>query len=126
MTRSRAKAIHDKVNSLLSLHTFDVSVNRSLPHGDTICMLRYEPPMEHQMGAKEDQEDGHGDALEGQEEDQEEEGRKGEGKRSQEGRPRARPSSQAGCFGWGSGLGPGLEPGRPPCARPAASVGGPA
>ena len=70
MTRSRAKAIHDKVNSLLSLHTFDVSVNGSLPHGDTLCMLSYEPPMEPQGDAKEGQEDGQGDAKEGQEDGQ--------------------------------------------------------
>ena len=110
ITRSRAKAIHDKVNSLLSLYTFDVSVNGSLPHGDTFCMLSYEPPMERQEGAKEDQEDGHGDALEDQEDDQEEEGRKEEGKRSQEGRPRARPRPQAGQ----------------PAPRPEHSGGGPA
>ena len=46
MTRSRAKAIHDKVNSLLSLHTFDVSVNGLLLHGTTLCILSYEPSME--------------------------------------------------------------------------------
>ena len=66
MTRSRAKAIHDKVNSLLYLHTFDVSVNGSLPHGDTLCMLSYEPSMEPQGDAKDDQD-------KGQEEEEEEE-----------------------------------------------------
>ena len=58
ITRSRAKAIYDKVNSLLSLYTFDVSMNGSLPHGDTFCMLSYEPPMERQEGAKEGQQGG--------------------------------------------------------------------
>ena len=58
ITRSRAKAIHDKVNSLLSLYTFDVSVNGSLPHGDTFCMLSYEPSMKTQSDAKDDQDKG--------------------------------------------------------------------
>ena len=56
MTRSRTKAVHDKVNSLLSLHTFDVSVNGSLPHGDTLCILSYITSMDSQDGAKDDQE----------------------------------------------------------------------
>ena len=55
ITRSRSNAIHDKVNSLLSLYTFDVLVNGSLPHGDTLCMLSYEPSMEPQGDSKDDQ-----------------------------------------------------------------------
>ena len=69
MTRSRAKDIHDKVNSLLSLHTFDVSVNGSLPHGDTLCMLNYEPPREPQGDAKDDQDKSQEEEKEGEEED---------------------------------------------------------
>ena len=73
ITRSRAKAIHDKVHSLLSLYTFDVSVNGSLPHGDTFCMLSYEPPRERQEVAKEDQEGGREDEGADQEDGQEDE-----------------------------------------------------
>ena len=58
MTRSRAKAIHDKVNSLLSLHEFDVLVNGSLPHADTLCILRYDPSMDSQDVAKDVRDDG--------------------------------------------------------------------
>ena len=46
------------MNSLLSRYTFDISVNGSLPHGDTFCMLSYEPPRERQEVAKEGQEGG--------------------------------------------------------------------
>jgi hypothetical protein len=42
MTRARAKAIHDKVNSLLSSHAFDTSWDGSLPHAETLCIIRYE------------------------------------------------------------------------------------
>ena len=128
ITRSRAKAIHDKVNSLLSLYTFDVSVNGSLPHGDTFCILSYEPSMEHQEGTKEDQEDGHDDALEDQVDDQEEDGGKEEERRSQEGRPRARPSlpGRPACARK-AGPEPGLDPkAGHPASGPGASGGGPA
>ena len=73
ITRSRAKTIHDKVNSLLSRYTFDISVNGSLPHGDTFCMLSYEPPRERQEVAKEDQEGGREDEGADQEDGQEDE-----------------------------------------------------
>ena len=43
MTRSRAKAMQDKVNSLLSLHQFNLSMDGLLPQADTLCILRYEP-----------------------------------------------------------------------------------
>ena len=43
MTRSRAKAIQDKVNSLLSITQFNLSMDGSLPQADVLCILRYEP-----------------------------------------------------------------------------------
>jgi len=42
MTRARVKALHDKVNSLLSVHDLDTPLNCFLPHSDTLCVLRYE------------------------------------------------------------------------------------
>ena len=43
MTRSRAKAMQDKVNSLLSLHQFNLSMDGLLPQADMLCVLSYEP-----------------------------------------------------------------------------------
>ena len=43
MTWSRAKAIQDKMNSLLSLTQFNLSMDGSLPQADVLCILRYEP-----------------------------------------------------------------------------------
>jgi hypothetical protein len=42
LTRARARAIHDKVNSLLASYAFDTSWDRSLPHAETLCVIRYE------------------------------------------------------------------------------------
>ena len=62
MTRSRVKAIHAKVNSLLTSFTFDDLVNGVLPHGTTLCVISYRPLVdtqdEAQGAAKEDPEDG--------------------------------------------------------------------
>ena len=44
MTRSRAKAIHDEVNSLLSTLDMDLAMNGSLPHSNALCVIRYEAP----------------------------------------------------------------------------------
>ena len=41
MTRARAKAIRDKVNSFLSTCDLDSTLNGLLPHADTLCILRY-------------------------------------------------------------------------------------
>ena len=43
MTRARAKALHDKVNSLLSTCDFGSTLDGILSHSDTLCILRYEP-----------------------------------------------------------------------------------
>ncbi|KAK1681332.1 hypothetical protein QYE76_042180 [Lolium multiflorum] len=45
MTRARAKAIHDKVNSLLTTLDLDSPLDGMLPHAETLCVIRY---TEHQ------------------------------------------------------------------------------
>ena len=40
MTRARVKALHDKVNSLLSMCDLDTPLNGLLLHSDTLCILR--------------------------------------------------------------------------------------
>ena len=44
MTRSRAKAIHDKVNSFLYMCELDPNMDGMLPHANALCILRYESP----------------------------------------------------------------------------------
>ena len=61
MTGSRAKAIQYKVNSLLSLHEFDLSMNGSLPQADMLCVLRYEPDINPQMDKEVKEGEGHED-----------------------------------------------------------------
>ncbi|KAK1602063.1 hypothetical protein QYE76_017106 [Lolium multiflorum] len=41
MTRARAKAIHDKVNSLLTTLDLDTPLDGMLPHADVLCVIRY-------------------------------------------------------------------------------------
>jgi len=43
MTRARAKAIHDKVDWLLSSCDFDSPLDGLLLHYDTLCVIRYNP-----------------------------------------------------------------------------------
>jgi hypothetical protein len=45
MTRARVKALHDKVNSILS--TLDTPSNGLLLHSETLCVIRYEPREEY-------------------------------------------------------------------------------
>ncbi|KAK1665005.1 hypothetical protein QYE76_053164 [Lolium multiflorum] len=45
MTRARAKALHDKVNSLLTTLDLGTPLDGMLPHADTLCVIRY---VEHQ------------------------------------------------------------------------------
>ena len=58
MTRSRAKAIHDKVNSFLYMCDFDPTVNGMLPHANTLCVLRHEPQHSQHGRIEEGREDG--------------------------------------------------------------------
>ena len=45
ITRARAKALHDKVNSLLTTLDLDTPLDGMLPHAETLCVIRY---VEHQ------------------------------------------------------------------------------
>ena len=58
MTRSRAKAIHDKVNSFLYMCDFDPTVNGMLPHANALCVLRHEPQHSPHGRIEEGREDG--------------------------------------------------------------------
>src|SRR5215203_1265015 len=51
MTRARAKAIHDKVNSLLTSLDLDTPLDGMLPHAETLCVIRY---VEHQDHGEDD------------------------------------------------------------------------
>ena len=56
MTRARAKALHDKVNLLLNTLDLEHTVNGSLPHGNIICAVRYEPHGEVTKGEEHEEE----------------------------------------------------------------------
>ena len=43
MTRARTKALHDKVNSLLSTLELDTPLDGILPHTNVLCILSYDP-----------------------------------------------------------------------------------
>ena len=43
MTRARVKALHDKVNLLLSTFNFGSTLDGVLLHSDVLCVIRYEP-----------------------------------------------------------------------------------
>ena len=66
MTRSRAKAIHDKVNSLLYMCDLDPTLDGTLPHANALCILRFEP-LRRPQGSMDD------GCEDGQEADQEKE-----------------------------------------------------
>ncbi|KAK1648292.1 hypothetical protein QYE76_066097 [Lolium multiflorum] len=51
MTRARAKALHDKVNSLLTTLDLGTPLDGMLPHADTLCVIRY---VEHQDPGEDD------------------------------------------------------------------------
>jgi hypothetical protein len=56
MTRARAKALHDKVNFLLNTLDLEHTLNGSLPHGNIICAVRYEPHGEATKGEEHEEE----------------------------------------------------------------------
>ena len=58
MTRSRAKAIHDKVNSFLYMCDFDPTMNGMQPHANALCVLRHEPQHSQHGRIEEGREDG--------------------------------------------------------------------
>lgn len=51
MTRARVKALHDKVNSLLTTLDLGTPLDGLLPHADTLCVIRYK---EHQDPGEDD------------------------------------------------------------------------
>ena len=66
MTRARAKALHDKVNSLLSTFDLGSTLDGMLLHTDMLCVIRYEPmkPSEHGPSSWTKQGRGEGEAEE--------------------------------------------------------------
>ena len=61
MTRSRVKALHEKVTSLLSMCDLDLPLNGLLLHAGTLCILRIHPDDDPQWSREEVQDDGEGD-----------------------------------------------------------------
>ena len=57
MTRARVKALHDKVNSLLSTLDLDSPLDGMLPHADMLCVIRYIPQKDSKMDQEEEQEE---------------------------------------------------------------------
>jgi hypothetical protein len=51
MTRARVKALHEKVNSLLTTLDLGTPLDGILPHADVLCVIRY---MVHQDPGEED------------------------------------------------------------------------
>ena len=56
MTRSRVKALHEKVTSLLSMCDLDTPLNGLLLHSGTLCILRIHLDDDPQWGRKDEQE----------------------------------------------------------------------
>ena len=105
MTRSRVKALHEKVTSLLSMCDLDLPLNGLLLHAGTLCILRIHPEDDPQWSQEDGQEEIQEDGQE------EEEG----GKSSRRSQPASRPAwagPQAGPPPDAAGLQAGL--GRPP------------
>ena len=78
MTRARVKALHDKVNSLLSMCDLDTPLNGLLLHTETLCILRNHLDDDPQWSGEDDQEKTQEDDQEktqedGQEEEEEQE-----------------------------------------------------
>ena len=67
MTRSRAKDLHDKVNSFLYMCDLDPTEDGMLPHTNALCILRYEPlhgsPDDGCEDGQEDNQDDGGEAA---------------------------------------------------------------
>ena len=74
MTRSRVKALHDKVTSLLSMCDLDTPLKGLLLHSDTLCILRNHLDDDPQWSGGDEQEkvqdDGEDDQEKTQEDDQ--------------------------------------------------------
>ena len=66
MTRARVKALHGKVNSLLSMCDLDTPLNGLLLHSDTLCILRHDPHEDLQESVEVGQESSQEDEGEGE------------------------------------------------------------
>ena len=71
MTRARVKALHDKVNSLLSMCDLDTPLNGLLLHSDTLCILRNHLDDDPQWSGEDDQEKTQEDGQESSQEEEE-------------------------------------------------------
>jgi hypothetical protein len=71
MTRARVKAIHAKVNSLLSMCDLDTSLNGLLCHSDTLCILRNHVDNDPQDDGEDEQEEPQDDGEDDREDAQE-------------------------------------------------------
>ena len=71
MTRARVKALHDKVNSLLSMCDLDTPLNGLLLHSDTLCILRNHLDDDPQWSRGDEQEKVQDDGEDAQEKTQE-------------------------------------------------------
>ena len=99
MTRARAKAIHDKVSSFLSMCDIDPTLDGTLPHANALCILRYVPHGGRQVDTEEDgegqHEDGNGASRTGPETGQPEPDRR---TGSQAGPPEQEPTARQKTF----------------------------
>ncbi|KAK1608392.1 hypothetical protein QYE76_032065 [Lolium multiflorum] len=50
MTRARVKALHEKVNSILSTLNLGTTLDGMLPHANVLCVIRYEHREEYVTG----------------------------------------------------------------------------
>ena len=64
MTRSRVKALHEKVTPLLSMCDLDRPSNGLLLHVGTLCVLRIHPDDDPQWSREDEQDGGEGDQEE--------------------------------------------------------------
>ena len=105
MTRSRAKAIQEKVISLLSSNQFNLSMDGLLPQVDTFCILRYEP----------DEKDSGFEGWDEQDDEDQARGRSGDKAKTAPDWPASNPASSPApnLAGLQPGLGPGLSDARP-------------
>ena len=71
MTRSRVKALHENVTSLLSMCDFDTPLNGLLLHAGTLCILRNHLDDDLQWTGEDKQEKAQDDGEDDQEKTQE-------------------------------------------------------
>ena len=121
MTRSKVKALHEKVTSLQSTCDLDTPLNGLLLHAGTLCILRIHLDDDPQWSRKDEQEkvqdDGEDDQEKTQEDGQEEEEGGGARLAGPQAGPHPEPAGLPAGLGRPSGRSPsraGRPPGRPP------------